>query len=116
MIDQKKPRSKLHSISYVLLGVFGIIGLLVLVNNTASADTPELHPEFPLLNEAGENVLDAGGPISTMQTCKSCHDTTFIEQHSFHTDVGLSSMTEPGQTASGRAWDTSPGRNPVWSR
>ena len=115
MIDQKKTRSKLHSISYVLLGVFGIIGLLVLVNKTASADTPELHPEFPLLNEAGENVLDADGPISTMQTCKGCHDTTFIEQHSFHTDVGLSSMTEPGQTASGRAWDTSPGLFGNWN-
>ena len=32
----------------------------------------------------------SGQAVSTMQTCGSCHDTTFIEQHSFHADLGLS--------------------------
>jgi hypothetical protein len=115
MFDPKSDRSKFHSIIYTLLGVLGVIVLLLLINQTATADSPELHPNFPLLNEAGENVLDAGGPVSTMQTCKSCHDTKFIEQHSFHTDVGLRSLTEPGQTSSGRAWDTSPGLFGNWN-
>ena len=115
MFDLKSDRSKIHPIIFILLGVFVMMALLLLINQTAAADGPELHPNFPLLNEAGENVLEAGGPVSTMQTCKSCHDTAFIEQHSFHTDVGLGSMTDPGQTASGRAWDTSPGLFGNWN-
>lgn len=115
MFDLISDRSKLRSIIFVLLGVLGVMTALLLINQTAAADGPELHPNFPLLNEDGENVLNSGGPVSTMQTCKSCHDTTFIEQHSFHTDVGLGSMTEPGQTGSGRAWDTSPGLFGNWN-
>jgi thiosulfate reductase cytochrome b subunit len=74
-----------------------------------------LHPTFALLEESGQNVLDTGGPVSTMKTCGQCHDTAFIAEHSFHADLGLSDLTAPGQTGSGRAWDTSPGLFGKWN-
>ena len=60
-------------------------------------------------------MLDSGNPVSTMETCGACHDTAFIAEHSFHTDVGLSELTAPGETASGRAWDTSSGLFGRWN-
>ena len=79
-----------------------IIGLLVAVTafgiGTALA-SPEaapapaaspLHPAFAVLDKDGENVLTSGSAVSTMQTCGQCHDTEFIEQHAFHSDLGLS--------------------------
>ena len=79
----------------------------------AAAGSP-LHPTFPLLDENGENVLDSGQAVSTMQTCGSCHDTEFITSHSFHTDVGLSAFTETG-VPNGREWDSSPGLFGKWN-
>ena len=55
----------------------------------AKAASP-LHPNFALLDKNGENVLTSGNAISTMQTCGQCHDTEFIQQHAFHSDLGLS--------------------------
>lgn len=105
-----------HQIALLGLGlILMLITLLLLINQTVLANGIELHPPFPLLNQEGENVLEAGGPISTMQTCNGCHDTAFIEEHSFHSDVGLNELTEAGQTASGRPWDTSPGLFGNWN-
>lgn len=74
-----------------------------------AAQTSPLHPTFALLDQNGENVLTSGLPVSTMKTCGACHDTAFIEAHSFHSDLGLSDLTPPGQTASGKPWDASNG-------
>ncbi|MCA9911794.1 MAG: cytochrome b/b6 domain-containing protein, partial [Anaerolineae bacterium] len=49
-----------------------------------------LHPTFPILDEDGNHVLESGKPVSALQTCGACHDTTFISQHSVHADVGQS--------------------------
>ncbi len=81
----------------------------------AAQQPSPIHPHFPLLDENGVNVLESGGAISTMKTCGSCHNTTFIEEHSFHASAGVSDLTEPGQTASGRAWDISPGFFGKWN-
>ena len=115
MLDRIRNHHKYYLALCVLGSAFILVALLLLVNQTALADGTSLHPPFPLLNNDGENVLDAGGPISTMQTCNNCHDTAFIEEHSFHTDVGLNELTEAGQTGSGRAWDTSPGLFGNWN-
>lgn len=72
------------------------------------------HPDFPLLDVDGTNVLDSGLPVSTGQTCGQCHDTQFINEHSFHSTVGLDQWSDPGQTASGRPWDMSPGLYGDW--
>ena len=74
-----------------------------------AAQTSPLHPTFALLDENGENVLTTGQPVSTMQTCGACHDTAFIESHSFHSDLGLADFSVAGQTASGKPWDASNG-------
>lgn len=47
-----------------------------------------LHPVFPLLDGNGENVTISGEPISALETCASCHDTTWITEHTLHGDGG----------------------------
>jgi thiosulfate reductase cytochrome b subunit len=113
--------------SRIILGVIVpaviLISAIALGNQVALAkSTPKglseispFHPEFPLLDEQGMNVLDSGEPVSTMQTCGACHDTEFIAQHSFHADVGLSAFTDPGNVPDGRPWDTSPGYFGKWN-
>ncbi len=73
------------------------------------------HPDFPFLDEDGINVLDSGKPVSTMNTCGSCHDTAFIAEHSYHTSVGMNNLTSPGGTVTERPWDISPGFFGSWN-
>jgi len=87
--------------------------LLLIITVPAFSQT--MHPTFPLLDRDGDNVLQSGTPISTKQTCGGCHDTEYIVSHSFHADVGQSSLTAPGETASGRAWDMSSGLYGRWN-
>lgn len=109
--------------------IFFIIPLLLLVTGlilgpslvrARKPSRPEgqispFHPSFPLLDKDGRHVLDSGKPVSTMETCGSCHDTQFITQHSYHASAGLDDLTAPGQTPSGRAWDLGPGLFGSWS-
>jgi thiosulfate reductase cytochrome b subunit len=96
--------------------VFILLGILLLVLFKPSfAQGSTLHPSYPLLDKDGRNVLESGNPLSTIETCGACHDTEFIEQHSFHADVGLTDFSNPGETASGRSWDSSPGTFGRWN-
>lgn len=113
----------------VFLLTFGLLNLLVaaflLTNNqavaqeeTTAAPPPAfaigspLHPTFSLLDADGINVLQSNAPISTMQTCGTCHDTEFIAGHSVHADAGLSLV---GQTEQPRAWQDSLGWYGGWN-
>ena len=98
----------------ILLGLLLLAAGFALGNSSgeAYAQTSPLHPTFPLLDEDGGNVLETGNPISTMATCGACHDTAFIESHSFHADVGLSVF---GQPTSSRPWDGSTGLYGKWN-
>lgn len=106
----------------ILLGLGLLIALGALVAPAAYArwqaapavQVSPLHPTFALLDYDGLNVLDSGGPLSTLQTCGQCHDTAFITSHSFHSDLGMSEQMPAGQTSSGRPWDTSPGLYGKW--
>ncbi len=78
-----------------------LITVAVLVNqNIASASAPEsgseqtspLHPPIPFLDENGESVLESGNPVSTINSCGSCHDTDFITKHSFHVSAGFNDI------------------------
>jgi len=60
-----------------------------------------LHPSFAMLDASGSNVLVSGQPVSTMQTCGSCHDAAFIAEHSVHTDAGMRLV---GNVEDVRAW------------
>jgi thiosulfate reductase cytochrome b subunit len=101
----------------ISLALLALLGLTAWAANQALAGSQAaparqaspIHPAFAVLDANGDNVLSSGAAISLGQTCGACHDTAFIAQHSFHADLGLSSMVAPGQTSSGAPWDTSTG-------
>ena len=105
------------------LSIILISGGVFLTQSFAAAGAPEiqsqgsspLHPAVPFLDEAGQNVLESGNPVSTMNTCGSCHDTDFIADHSYHVSVGSDNLRSPGQTSTGRAWDISAGYFGSWN-
>ena len=116
----KHPR-QFAANAFLFSGLFLLLAAaLILIRGNASAQDglPEgtspspLHPTFPLLDTEGNNVLDTGQPVSTMETCGACHDTAFIAGHSYHADVGLSEL---GKGDSGRAWDLGPGWFGKWN-
>ena len=96
-----------------------VAGLTVMAGLTGTTvfaqDGPPIHPQFPLLDSEGESVVESGEPLSTMTTCGACHDTEFIASHSFHSDVGFSSLTEPGAQDAVQPWDISPGLFGKWN-
>lgn len=112
---------KKRTFSTLLFVIVPLVFIMVLVValgvQKASAQMPfspstpgsPLHPTFTLLDANGRPVLDSGAPLSTMRTCGQCHDTAFIEQHSFHADLGLSDYAEGSQT-----WNASPGAFGKW--
>lgn len=127
MPSKKKSTQSRWRISGILLAAtFLVIGIAITGTNAlAEGDPPPeeeklpsssvFHPSFPLLDENGDNVLDSGNAISTMETCGACHDAEFIEKHSYHAKAGLDSMMPAGETPTERAWDTSPGFFGTWN-
>ncbi|MCB9452615.1 MAG: cytochrome b/b6 domain-containing protein [Anaerolineaceae bacterium] len=105
-----------------LIGITALVGALVTaVAAQTQSETPAraataspLHPIFALLDADGNNVQVSGQPISTMNTCGSCHDTQFITEHSSHVDVGLNQITAVGTVPGGRDWDISAGYFGKW--
>lgn len=120
-------RSRLSTLSkfFLISGLSLIIltGAVLTVQRYVSASgsisemtqASPLHPGFPFLDEAGENVLDSGKAISTMNTCGACHDTAFISEHSYHVSAGINDLTAPGQTVTERPWDISSGVFGTWN-
>ena len=115
MYTLKNHIASLPQLRRLLAAAAVLTSMLAIGIGSAAAQRSPLHPTFSLLDEAGGNVLDSGSPISTMETCGACHDTTFITEHSFHADVGLTALTAAGETGSGRAWDTSSGLFGRWN-
>ncbi|MEN8242354.1 MAG: cytochrome b/b6 domain-containing protein [Chloroflexota bacterium] len=107
----KQKHLRLVAVGLIAAGLITIA--LGFSAQTAAAQSP-LHPTFALLDADGEHVLETGNPVSTTNTCGQCHDTEFIASHNYHNDVGFSSLTEAGTTASGRSWDTSGGLFGKW--
>lgn len=111
---QGRPIS--HVLSFVLLIVLALIAVVLGGGQATAQSAPEtvkplspLHPVFAILDANGQNVPQSGAPVFTMRTCGNCRDTSFIASYNFHSDLGLSSMTSPGQIVDSRAWDTSNG-------
>lgn len=121
---QRKEQYRLISKRLLFLGL-GLVFLTALVriggNALAGASAAPIeqaspiHPTFPLLDQDGENVLETGKPVSTMNTCGSCHDTEFISSHSAHSNAGLEDFSEPGIAQGSRPWDTSSGIFGKWN-
>jgi thiosulfate reductase cytochrome b subunit len=74
----------------IATAAFGIGTVLAHPEAAPTQAASPLHPIFALLDKNGENVITSGEAISTMQTCGQCHDTDYIQQHAFHSDLGLS--------------------------
>ena len=83
----------------IAITAFGI-GLRSALAKPKAAPTIQpstIHPTFALLDSNGENVLDTGNAVSTMKTCGQCHNTEFIQQHAFHSDLGLKNYQVTGE-------------------
>ncbi len=102
-------RSKLSIISSTLGVLLSICSALI------AQDSHSIHPTFPFLDKNNRNVLSSGQAVSTMNSCGACHDTGYIESHSFHVDLGLREFGKSGKTKGGRPWDLSPGLFGKWS-
>src|SRR4030067_380967 len=91
----------------VILAGAGVVGVAFARGTALPASQPSpIHPQFAFLDEQGMNVLESGAPVSTQRTCGECHDTEFIANHSFHSDMGLSDFGASGPAS---AWDLSNG-------
>jgi thiosulfate reductase cytochrome b subunit len=104
-----KPRNRKQALVSLLRGcLLGVACLLV--GHGVSAN--ELHPDFPLLDAAGEPVMHSGRPLSGMQTCGGCHDTGFIAESSDHAAAGVFGDGEidcllcHSDAGNRREWDT----------
>jgi thiosulfate reductase cytochrome b subunit len=75
---------------------FGVRAALAKPEPAPIQQASPLHPTFALLDAADRNVVESGAPVSTIKTCGQCHDTEFIQSHSFHSDLGLSNYKENG--------------------
>jgi len=108
------PRRSLGASLLVLAFAFAVPAAWAAAGGAPLDQGSPIHPVFPLLDAAGQNVLDSGEPISTLETCGACHDAAFISEHNSHAQAGLGSLTTPGSTATGRAWDISDGPFGRW--
>ncbi len=112
LLRNKKLTSStaLVSIAVLVISLAIIYGISLAKAPVAVAPTiSPIHPVFVLMDADGKNVVDSGNPISTMKTCGECHDTAFIESHSFHSDLGLSEYAETAELDSSKGlfgnWD-----------
>ncbi len=116
IIKNLKSTPLIYLTSLLLLVILVLGGAAVgRAAGPAPLQTSPIHPTFPLLDDQGENVLESGGAVSTMNTCGACHDTDFIEGHSFHADAGLDDFHAPGDAPDARPWDLSPGIFGKWA-
>lgn len=116
--DFRRTAGALGAMALLLLLSFFLFGRIAAAQDVeppASPAASPIHPQFPLLDAAGANVLDSGAPVSTMTTCGGCHDTAFIAANNFHSDVGLETYGEPGSVPGGRPWDTGAGLFGKWN-
>jgi thiosulfate reductase cytochrome b subunit len=98
-----------------IVGFFGIRAARAKPELAPMQQASPLHPSFALLDAAERNVLETGAPISTLKTCGQCHDTEFIQSHSFHADLGLSDYrrSSPVNEENG-GYNASPGTFGKW--
>lgn len=89
--------------------------LLLVLFFAATVSAQIMHPAYRLLDDANVPVQQSGRPISTMNTCGTCHDTEYITTHSYHSDIGFSTLSEPGAAPSGRSWDFGTGLYGRWN-
>jgi thiosulfate reductase cytochrome b subunit len=98
----------------LLAALFGLPWAAAQTVTESAPQPPPIHPQFALLDENGASVLATGNPVSTLKTCGACHDTAFIQSHSYHSSLGLDEFARPDRVTAGRAWDSSAGAFGRW--
>ena len=100
--------------------LFAVLGFLLAPLSANGADEPEspgniidepkMHPAIPLLDEAGNHVLESGKPYSPRTSCgtSGCHDYEAIT-HSFHIQQGLDEARDDWGAKRGQPQLSSPG-------
>jgi len=86
--------------------------MMISIQSVSTVFANDFHPEFPLLDKAGENVITSGNAFSTIKTCGACHDTTYIEAHSDHSDAGASQKASQDTQHN---WETGSGYFGRWN-
>ena len=90
---------------------FIISGFLLAVFSLPAAANG-LHPEVPILDAQGNNVVESGLPMSTMTSCGGeCHETSYIMASSDHADAGASQLGHGTKT---HGWQQGPGYFGGW--
>jgi len=87
-------------------------------DETPAADAlpPEpLHPAVVLLDARAEPVVQSHNPVSTMRTCAACHDTQYIEGHSYHASLDMDQRSAVGAIPGPKPWDYTFGGAGRWN-
>ncbi len=92
-----------------------IILICLLLATSTAPGASIIHPEFPMLDRNGTQVLKSRQPVSTRMTCGSCHDTEYIERHNFHSTLGLKELGHPRENFKGYPWELSTGLFGKWN-
>lgn len=87
------------------------IPALLLLASTAAAG---LHPAFPLLDSAGQAVLESGRPCSPVASCGACHDTRFIASDNPHAGLGVDLAWSGEAPADALPWERGDGPFGRW--
>lgn len=87
-----------------LLGRLG----LALALTAGSLSASDLHPEVQLLDRDGKPIHETRGAFSPGKSCGVCHDSAYIEGHSYHASLGQ------GESGGARPFDHGPGRLGRW--
>lgn len=109
-----RTRNPLYSV-FLILAFAGLLVSRVAASSQGKppAEPSPFHPDFPLLDRSGRNVLASGAPVSTTATCGQCHDTEFIANHSFHSTSGFDALGS-GESSLAHEWDLSIGIYGRW--
>ena len=95
-MNNKARHMKISTLSGLLIALFSL-----------SSAANSLHPEVPILDAAGQLVIESGLPMSTMTSCGGdCHQTSYIMANSDHADAGASQI---GHGENAHAWQKGPG-------
>jgi thiosulfate reductase cytochrome b subunit len=108
----KRKHLLLMILSCLLVIAVGVSIVYGKKTTASGSQATSFHPEFALLDEQGQNVLDSSLPVSTIKTCGQCHDTAYIVSHSFHADLGLRDFGKTQNIA--HTWDQGNGLFGKW--
>ena len=108
-LPHSRDRSHARAMILALCALIGVPGPALAALN--AFDEVRKHPAIPLLDEAGQHVLDSGKAYSPRKTCgegSGCHDYEDIT-HAFHFQQGREEAADDWGKKRGVPWLAGPG-------